>query len=98
MAVGKTKYLNSKYDYNYAREHYDNWREYWQELYDSRMIWANVELVGEGIEDETHRLIQSQDKQVGNPITIQQELQVDPNAKLFRIGFTEAEVGEILSQ
>ena len=61
------------------------------------MIWANVELVGDGIEDETQRLIHSQDEQ-GNPITIQQEFQVDPNAKLFRIGFTEAEVGEILSQ
>jgi hypothetical protein len=89
--VGNPKYLNTKYDHEYVRENFDNWREYWQELYDSRMIWANVELVGEGMEDGTHRLIQSQDEQ-GNPMTIQQEYQVDPNAKLFRIGFTEEEV------
>jgi hypothetical protein len=33
----------------------------------------------------------------GNPITIQQVLEVDPNAKLFRIGFTEQEVEEVLN-
>ena len=93
--VGKTRYLNTKHDYNYAKDHYDNWREYWQELYDSRMIWANVELVGEGIEDDTHRLIQSRDME-DNEIIIQQELQVDPNAKLSRIGFTEGEVAAAL--
>lgn len=89
--VGSPKYLNTRFDYEYVKDNFDNWREYWQELYDSRKIWANVELVGDGIEDETHRLIHSQDEK-GNPITIQQELQVDPNAKLFRIGFTESEV------
>ena len=93
--VGSPKYLNTRFDYEYTKDNFDNWREYWQELYDSRKIWANVELVGDGIEDETHRLIHSQDEQ-GNPITIQQKLQVDPNAKLFRIGFAEGEVEEAL--
>jgi hypothetical protein len=93
--VGNPKYLNTKYDYEYVRENFDNWREYWQELYDSRIIWQNVELVGDGIEDDTHRIVQSQDE-VGNPVTIQQELQVDLNAKLFRIGLTEGEVAAAL--
>ena len=93
--IGNPKYLNTRFDYGYVREHFNNWREYWQELYDSRMIWANVELVGEGIEDDTHRLIQSQDME-DNEIIIQQELQVDPHAKLFRIGFTEGEVAAAL--
>ena len=95
--VGSPKYLNTRFDYEYVKDNFDNWREYWQELYDSRKIWANVELVGDGIEDETHRLIHSQDEQ-GNPLTIQQELQVDSNAKLFRIGFTEAEVAAALAE
>ena len=95
--VGNPKYLNTKYDYEYVRENFDNWREYWQELYDSRMIWQNVELVGDGIEDDTHRLIQSQDE-VGNPVAIQQELLVDPNSKLFRIGFTEMEVAAAIAE
>ena len=94
--VGSPKHLNTRFDYEYVKDNFDNWREYWRELHDSRMIWANVELVGEGIEDEAHRLIQSQDDD-GNPITIQQELQVDPNAKLFRIGFTEGEVAAALA-
>ena len=93
--VGSPKYLNTRFDYEYVKDNFDNWSEYWQALYDSRMIWANVELVGDGIEDDTHRLIQSQDEE-GNPITIQQELQVDINAKLFRIGFTEGEVAAAL--
>jgi hypothetical protein len=33
----------------------------------------------------------------GNPITIQQILEVDPNAKLFRIGFTEGEVAAAIA-
>ena len=94
--IGDPKHLNTRYDYEYVQEHFENWKEYWQELYDSRMIWANVELVGDGIEDETHRLIQSQDME-GNPITIQQKFQVDPNAKLFRIGFTEGEVAAAIA-
>lgn len=94
--IGNPKYLNTRHDYEYVQQHFDNWLEYWQELYDSRMIWANVELVGAGIEDDTHRLIQSRDME-DNEITIQQELQVDPNAKLFRIGFTEGEVAAALA-
>lgn len=94
--IGNPKYLSTRHDYEYVQENFNNWREYWQELYDSRMIWANVELVGEGIEDDTHRLIQSRDME-DNEITIQQELQVDPNAKLFRIGFTEGEVAAALA-
>ena len=94
--IGDPKHLNTRYDYEYVQEHFENWKEYWQELYDSRMIWANVELVGDGVEDDTHRLIQSQDME-GNPITIQQEFQVDVNAKLFRIGFTEGEVAAAIA-
>ena len=94
--IGDPKLLATRHDYDFVKQNFSNWKEYWQELYDSRMIWANVELVGEGIEDDTHRLIQSRDME-DNEIIIQQELQVDPNAKLFRIGFTEAEVEEALA-
>ena len=54
--VGNPKYLNTKYDYEYVRENFDNWREYWQELL------------------------------------------VDANAKLFRIGFTEMEVAAAIAE
>ena len=94
--IGDPKHLNTRYDYEYVQEHFENWKEYWQELYDSRMIWANVVLVGDGTEDDKHRLTQSRDME-DSEITIQQELQVDPNAKLFRIGFTEGEVAAALA-
>ena len=94
---GSPKYLNTRFDYEYVKDNFDNWREYWQELYDSRMIWANVDLVGAGIEDDTHRLVPSIDMG-GMEMIIQQELQVDPNAKLFRIGFTEGEVAAAIAE
>ena len=94
---GEPKHLSTRFDYEYVKDNFDGWRGYWQELYDGRMIWTSVELVGEGTEDDTHRLIQSQDEE-GNPITIQQELQVDPNCKLFRIGFTEGEVAAAIAE
>ena len=94
--IGDPKHLNTRFDYEYVKEHSDNWKDYWQELYDSRLIWNNYPLEGEGVIDETHRVVQSQDME-GNPISIQQVLEVDPNAKLFRIGFTEGEVMAALS-
>ena len=94
---GPAKHLATKFDYNYVKDNFDNWKDYWQELYDSRFMWSDCALIGAGIEDATHRLIESQDEQ-GNPITIQQELQVDPNAKLFRIGFTEGEVAAAIAE
>ena len=93
--VGNPKYLATRFDYNYVREHQSDWRDYWQELYDSRMIWANV--AGPVIPDETHRILQSKDME-GNDIEIHQEYQVDPNAKLFRIGFTEGEVAAAIAE
>ena len=92
---GPAKWLNSKQDYMYVKENQSDWKEHWQELYDSRMIWNNYLIEGEGITDDTHRVIQSQDME-GNPITIQQVLEVDVNAKLFRIGFAEGEVATAL--
>ena len=94
--IGNPKYLNTRFDYEYVKDNFDTWREYWQELYDSRMIWNNYPIEGDGITDDTHRVIQSQDME-GNPLAIQQVLEVDVNARLFRIGFTEEEVEEVLN-
>lgn len=93
---GNARYLNTMADYEYVRQTQDNWRDYYQELYDSRLIWDRVELIGEGITDDTHRLIQSQDMETREPITIQQELLLDINCKLLRLGFTVTDVEDIL--
>ena len=94
---GPARYLNTRYDYEYVKEHQDNWREYFELLYSDRLIWDNVELIGEGITDATHRLVQSIDVETQEPITIQQELLSDVNCKLLRLGFTVEEVEIILS-
>ena len=93
--IGDPKLLATRHDYEFVKQNFSNWKEYWQELYNSRLIWNNYPIEGDGITDDTHRVIQSQDME-GNPTTIQQILEVDPNAKLFRIGFTEAEVATAL--
>ena len=93
---GNARYLNTMADYEYVRQTQDNWKDYWQTLYDDRLIWDNVELIGEGITDATHRLIQSVDMETKEPITIQQELVLDEHCKLLRLGFTVTDVEDIL--
>jgi hypothetical protein len=95
--IGDARYLNTKFDYEYVREHQDNWKDYWQTLYNDRLIWDNVELVGEGVTDDTHRLIQSQDMETQEPITYQQELMLDEHCKLLRLRFTVEEVEAALA-
>ena len=92
--VGSPKYLNTRFDYEYVKDNFDNWREYWQELYDSRMIWQAVE--GPVTPDDTHRIIPSQDED-GNPTPIYQELTLDAHCKLLRLGFTESEVAAAIA-
>ena len=94
--IGNARYLNTRYDYEYVKENQDNWKDYYQELYDTRLIWDSVELVGDGVTDATHRLVQSQDEEE-NPVMIQQELLLDVNCKLLRLGFTVGEIELILS-
>ena len=66
-----------------------------QALLDSRMVWFNVKTIEEkteGITDKTHRVIESQSLEKDEEVYYQQELKEDPNARLFRMGFTVKEV------
>ena len=94
---GNAKYLNSIADYEYVRQNQSNWKEYYQELYDSRLTWFPSKLVGCGIEDETHKISKSQTETM-KPTIIQLELRVSLTCKLLRIGYTVEQIEKILSE
>lgn len=88
---GFPKFLNTKQDYLNCLP---DWKEPTQEelkkLLKNRFSWfdtAVLDDVSEGLNNETHRV-------VGN---MQQELKEDPNARIFQLGFTVAEVEELLN-
>lgn len=62
-------------------------------LIDTRFVWNNVQVItDEGQTDDTHRVIQDDENY------IQQELIEDPNAELFRLGFTVEEAQQLLGE
>lgn len=100
---GYPKYLNTKADYIYVKNNFlcENWKPDFQRLLDDRLSWINQGLTTEveGITDETHKVIEN--KAMGNEEETQYfqfEYTKDVGCKLFRLGFTVAEVEEILQE
>lgn len=92
---GFPKTLSSKEDYLYVKEHFD--REQWvpefQALLDARMVWMPTGTVADesaGVTDATRKVVV--DEQADPKTYTQYELQENPDAKIFRLGFTVAEV------
>lgn len=100
---GLPKTLNDKHDYLYAKDNFpeDYWRPEFQHLLDSRFCWyfvENLSRADSGITDDTHKVVENHSTGEQEETTYAQyELRENPNAKIFRIGFTVAEVEEILS-
>jgi hypothetical protein len=94
---GISKYLNTKKDYlNLKKDFPGTWHPAFQNLLENRFCWVNTgAAVGEGISDTTHKVVSSETVP-GVIVNNQLELQEDPNAKLFRTGFTVGEIEELL--
>jgi len=88
---GFPKHLNTRADYEYVRDNFpaEQWGPAWQSLLDTRFSW----LPASGAEPKGIELREvEQDGQV-----VGQEAWVeDKNAKIFRLGFTVAEVQKAL--
>lgn len=88
---GLPKFFNTKQDYLNCFEGYkEGVKAELQKLLDARFNWFDVEVLENpeiGINDETHRVIEN----------MQQELKEDPNARLFKLGFTVDEVKELIN-
>lgn len=86
--------LNTKQDYlNYLTVQPEATKKQLQLLLDTRYTWQTTGILAAneaGVTDDTHRVIGEE------PERMQQVLIEDENAKIFRIGFTVAEIKEIL--
>lgn len=96
---GLPKHLNSKEDYEYIMANYTEaeWKPILQQLYDDRIQAFNRGVItGEGVTDDTHYVVEEKDMMSEDIIKYQYELAVNPDAHMFRIGYTEAELEAIL--
>ena len=91
---GFPKTLSSKEDYIYIKDNFpaEQWKLHWQALLGGRFDWFNVGAVDPpGVVDDTHKVEVSQEEGQ-EPVYYQYEWRENPDAKIFRIGFTVAEV------
>jgi hypothetical protein len=97
---GNPKHLNTKFDYEYIKnQNLSGWQQQYQALLDNRLNWfktADLAPEDAGVTDATNRVRTETDLD-GTTIKYQQELQEDPNCKLFRLGFTQSEVEAVLT-
>ena len=86
--------LNTKQDYlNYLTVQPEATKKELQLLLKTRFVWKITGILAAyaaGVVDDTHRVTGEE------PERLQQVLVEDENAKIYRIGFTVAEVEEIL--
>ena len=102
---GTPKHLNTKFDYEFIRKNnYSGWQNEYTKLLNGYMSWQTVEFLEDGkdgLEDETHRIhLQTETDPETNEektVRVQLEYKVNPKCKLFRLGFTQAEVEFALS-
>lgn len=82
---GFPKYINTKADLENLIEDYpQETKDYVQTLIDTKDNWFPIELIGDGLEDDTHKIyVDPETKE-----KTQYELREDPNGPLFRLGFS----------
>lgn len=89
------KHLNTKADYEYVRTHFpkNKWEKDFKALLETDE-WFNLgEITGDGTTDDTHKVVT--DEQAGKKY--QYELKDNPDAKIYRLGYTKDEVNAILA-
>ncbi|MBW2598539.1 MAG: hypothetical protein JRC60_00200 [Deltaproteobacteria bacterium] len=99
---GFPKTLSTKEDYLYCKAHFpkERWQPEFQQLLDERFDWLNtgkLKADETGLDDKTHRVVNVEDEREKTVEKYQQEYGEDSNAKLFRLGFTVDEVGELIN-
>ena len=99
---GYPKWLNTKADYYYVADNFprEQWSKDWQSLLDELYQWMYVSDLpsrDEGVEDATHR-IEVEEHDDGTVTYEQWEYKKDDHARLYQLGFTEAEVRNKLDQ
>ena len=97
---GVPKHCNTKKDYEFLMGNYSEeiWRPAIQQLYADRLQQFNRGVLSSedlGIVDETHSIVEERGTG-GEIIRYQYEMAVNPDAHMFRIGYTEEEILALL--
>lgn len=81
---GFPKYINTKADLdNLINLYPQETKQYVQTLINTKDNWFPIELIGDGLTDDTHKVYVDPETQEKT----QYELREDPNGPLFRLGF-----------
>lgn len=104
--VGFPKVLNSKEDYYYVKEHFDKslWLPAWEYLLNESKDWFFDKYLSseeEATNDSTHTHYLTESQNDGTPVDADKKYtqlvyRTNETAKLFRIGFTEEEVKNVI--
>ena len=93
---GYPKFLNSKADYEYVKEHFPKykWLPDYQALIDDNQKWTKEDRLvkkEDGVSDKESKVIEeeNENKEI---VYYQYKFKEDPNCKLLRLEFTLAEV------
>lgn len=94
---GYPKHLNTRTDYEFVRTHFPKamWKDDFAALLATEKEWYNLgEVEGTGVEDDTHKVVV--DEKVEKKY--QYEYRMNPNAKIYRLGYTAEEIKDILGE
>lgn len=103
---GYPKHLNTREDYEYVRANFpkEKWLPSFEALLQDTENWffeSNLANKAAGIEDATHKIVESTTTPAEGEEAVttyaQYVLKTDTNAKIFRIGYTVAEVEAIIA-
>ncbi len=94
---GYPKNLNTKEDYEFVRKNFtkEDWKQDFQDILNTQKAWFNsgeIEVGKSGVEDGSHKVVT--DEKTGKKY--QYEYKDDPDCKMVRIGYTAAEIEEIM--
>ncbi|WP_302361414.1 hypothetical protein [uncultured Megasphaera sp.] len=95
--VGYPKNLNTRADYEFVRANFskEDFRQDFQNLLDTMGDWFNVGKLSSGEQgktDKTHKVVKDESGD-----SYQYEFKVNPNCRMFQLGYTEEYVKKILA-
>ena len=97
---GFPRFFETRQDFlNCIQEWPDETRAELRSLWQDRFSWGDereLEDGEEGVEDGTHRVVARPSPDGDGVARVQQELAVDSRARVYRMGFTDAEVRRLL--
>ena len=99
--IGYPSTLNDRADYEYVRANFpkSEWQKDFQNLLDTVYEWFNMGKLAdgdEGVTDETHKVVEG-GREEEKSERYQFEYKENPDARIFRLGYTVDEVKAILA-